>query len=28
VRPLSARAHSHVRKSLCTGCPNFRQRNA
>jgi MoaA/NifB/PqqE/SkfB family radical SAM enzyme len=28
VRPLSARAHSDVRKNLCTGCPNFRQRKA
>ena len=26
VRPLSARAKSDVRKNLCTGCPNFRQR--
>jgi len=26
VRPLSARANSNVRKNLCTGCPNFRQR--
>jgi MoaA/NifB/PqqE/SkfB family radical SAM enzyme len=26
VRPLSPRAHSNVRKNLCTSCPNFRQR--
>jgi MoaA/NifB/PqqE/SkfB family radical SAM enzyme len=26
VRPLSQRAHSDVRKNLCTSCPNFRQR--
>lgn len=26
VRPLSERAHSDVRKNLCTTCPNFRQR--
>jgi MoaA/NifB/PqqE/SkfB family radical SAM enzyme len=26
VRPLSDRAHSDVRKNVCTGCPNFRQR--
>jgi MoaA/NifB/PqqE/SkfB family radical SAM enzyme len=28
VRPLSVRATSDVRKNLCTGCPNFRQRKA
>ncbi len=28
VRPLSERAHSHVRKNICTGCPNFRQRSS
>ena len=28
VRPLSQRAHSDVRKNLCTTCPNFRQRDA
>ena len=27
VRPLSERAHSDVRKNLCTTCPNFRQRS-
>ena len=28
VRPLSERAHSDVRRNLCTSCPNFRRRNA
>jgi len=28
VRPLSELAHSPVRRNLCTGCPNFRKRNA
>jgi radical SAM protein with 4Fe4S-binding SPASM domain len=28
VRPLSKRAHSDVRKNLCTHCPNFRKRTA
>jgi radical SAM protein with 4Fe4S-binding SPASM domain len=26
VRPLSQQAHSDVKRNLCTGCPNFRQR--